>query len=197
MNIVRPITALAILFALPGCISFGGKAPPVLLTMTPAVSLSADSARALNPDTAIAISTPVVTQAISGTRVAVADGPTMIAYVKDAVWVEPPAQLFQRLLSETVAVQSGKVVVDSRQNLVAASAQLSGQLIAFNLDARRQQAVVTYDAVLIRAKGKPAALRRFEARVAVSKIEADEAGRALNRAANMVAADVAAWIGKD
>jgi cholesterol transport system auxiliary component len=38
--------------------------------------------------------------------------------------------------------------------------------------------------------------RRFEARVPVAKIDAEQAGPALSQAANQVAAQVADWVGK-
>jgi cholesterol transport system auxiliary component len=54
--------------------------------------------------------------------------------------------------------------------------------------------VVVYDGVL--ARGPDAVeSRRFEARVPVAAIDAASAPDALNRAANQVAAEIAAWVG--
>jgi cholesterol transport system auxiliary component len=130
------------------------------------------------------------------TRVAVAESPVAISYVKDAAWVEPPARLFQRLLAETIAAKTGKVVVDPRQLNAAAGAQLTGILQSFGLDAQKQQAVVIYDASISRDLGKKVETRRFEARISVGEIDAVSIGAPLNQAANKVAADVAAWIGQ-
>ena len=66
--------------------------------------------------------------------------------------------------------------------------------VAFGLDADASEAVVIYDAIL--ARGADAVeSRRFEARVPVAAIDAASAPDALNRAANQVAVDVAAWVG--
>ncbi len=56
-------------------------------------------------------------------------------------------------------------------------------------------AIVIYDAVFSRDRGANIAARRFETRVPVGPIDAAQSGRALNRAANDVATQVAAWIG--
>jgi cholesterol transport system auxiliary component len=196
MTHFRTAMMLAALLALPACVNIGGgKAPPQLLSISPATGVGADTQRSATAGEAITISTPTVPQAIAVTRVAVSDGPVTIAYVKDAVWVEAPARLFQRLLSETVAAKTGKVVVDPRQFAMSPGTQLSGALLNFGIDAQRQEAVVTYDASISRDRGKRVETRRFESRVGVGVIDAVNAGAAINKAANKVAADVAAWVG--
>lgn len=175
--------------------SLGGKLPPSLLNLTSAERLPADTARTVGAGEAVTIGIPLVPQAISGTRLAVNDGETAVAYVKDAVWVEPPARLFQRLLSETVAAKTGRVVLDPRQFSFDPGVVLSGQLKSFGVDARRNEAVIVYDAAMSRNRGNQVMTRRFEARVPVAAVEAAESGAALNRAANQVANQVAAWLG--
>jgi cholesterol transport system auxiliary component len=187
---------LPVVVALGGCVSFGAKPPASLITLTSAQAIAADTARSAGAGDAITILTPLAPQAIANTRVAVADGATAIAYIKDAQWVEPPARLFQRLLSETVAAKTGKVVLDPRQFALAPGTQLSGALKSFGIDARAREAVVIYDAALSTDKGRTVQTRRFEARVPVGEVDAAEAGRALNRAANSVADAVANWLPK-
>lgn len=181
--------------ALSGCISFGAKPPPSLLNLTSIAAVPANDARMVRSGEAITITVPYVPQAIATTRLAVLTGDTAVAYVKDAVFVEPPAKLFQRLLSETVAAKTGSVVLDPRQFALAPGKQLSGGLKSFGIDADTNEAVVIYDAAYSPDKGASVKTRRFEARVAVSEIEAASAGAALNEAANKVASEVASWLG--
>jgi cholesterol transport system auxiliary component len=180
--------------ALTGCVKLTGKAPPQLLNLTSSISLPANEVRAITAGESIQIMVPTTPQAYANNRVAVADGPVSLSYVKDAVWVEPPARLFQRLLAETVAAKTGKTVLDVRQVPVEPALQLGGQIKAFGIDARASDAVIIYDATFSRAKGKGLETRRFEAHVPVSQITAMASGNALNQAANKVAGDVAEWI---
>lgn len=189
------ILALLLAGAVSGCVKFGGKVPPQLLTLTSAAQIPANEARTAAAGQAITIAVPMVPQAIATNRVAVSDGPVIIAYVKEASWVEPPARLFQRLLAETVSAKTGKVVLDPRQFAMDPGMQLAGQLKSFGVDAAASRVVVIYDAALSRGRGKPVETRRFEASEPVSAVEAVPVGNALNKAANRVAADVAAWVG--
>jgi cholesterol transport system auxiliary component len=192
---MRHYLTIAALLPLSACISFGAKPPPSLLNITASSVLESKDARAIQSGQAIVINVPATPQAIATTRVVVSDGATSIAYIKNGLWVETPARLFQRLLAETVSAKTGKIVVDPRQVALEPSAVLGGQLLHFGIDAPTNSAVVTYDATLARDKGKQVMTRRFEARMPVNVIEAVPAGQALNRAANAVALDVAAWVG--
>jgi cholesterol transport system auxiliary component len=192
----KSLILLAATLPLSACISFGGKAPPSLLTLTTASIITAGENRSAKVGDAISVAVPTVPQALGSTRVAVSMGQTEIAYIKDAMWAEPPALLFQRLLSETITAKSGKVVIDQKQFSVDAGTQLSGQLKRFGVDAGSNQAVVIYDAALTRDKGKQVMTHRFEARAPVGKIEPVSAARAINLAANDVAREVAEWVGK-
>jgi cholesterol transport system auxiliary component len=192
----KALMILAATLSLSGCISFGGKAPPSLLTLTTASAITAGDTRSAKTGDAMSIAVPTAPQAIASTRVAVSMGNTEIAYIKDAMWAEPPALLFQRLLSETITAKTNRVVIDQKQFSVDAGTQLSGQLKRFGVDAGSNQAVVIFDAALTRDKGKQVMTHRFEARAAVGKIEPVSAARAINAAANDVAREVAEWVGK-
>ena len=204
MKKLAPLVILAPL-VLGGCIRFGAEPPPSLLTLTAttdvAVGATVDSASARS----ITIAVPLAAQELAVTRVPVRSGDTNVAYLKDAVWVEPPSRLFARLLSDTVSARTGRVVLSLRQSLSDPGARLGGELRQFGLDAATSEAVVTYDATLVR--DRPAAAggarapqtfekRRFEARVPVAAIDAASAGPALNAAANQVATEVADWVGR-
>ena len=185
---------VAAVLPLAGCISFGAKPPPSLLTLetaaAPSVGAEQNSAKARS----ITIQVPSTPTSIAGARVPVQATPTTIAYVEDAQWSEPPARLFARLLSDTVSARSNMVVLSTVQSISDPSATLTGELRRFGLDATTREAVVTYDAALTRAGGDTVEKRRFEARAPVSAIDAANAGTALSRAANQVAGEVASWV---
>ena len=68
--------------------------------------------------------------------------------------------------------------------------------VAWAEDARANEAVVVYQAMLVSAGGKSVTQRRFEVREPITgAIEAKPVGEALTRAANKVAVDVAGWLG--
>ena len=142
------------------------------------------------------LTVPVVPQELAVTRVPVRSAGTRVTYVKDAQWVEPPARMFARLLADTVTAQTPLVVLGARQFQVDPGAMLSGELRSFTIDADTQEAVVVYDAALIREGVAGVEKRRFEAREPVTAVEADAVGTALNTAANRVASDVATWLSR-
>ncbi len=176
----------------------GGKPPSYLLTLTTDQSPSASGGSPVRADSVLAVSLPMVPQAIAVNRIPVSRGTTAIAYVKDAAWVEPPARMFQRMIAETVRSRTGRTVLDPKQLPVATGHVLSGHLLRFDIAETTPgtgRAIVTYDATLVSDRGKTIRTRRFEASEAVSSIEPRAVGEALNKAANTVAADVAAWVG--
>jgi cholesterol transport system auxiliary component len=117
-----------------------------------------------------------------------------IAYLKDATWVEKPARLFQRLLSETIRAGGTRLVVAEGDLGYTAATKLSGRLLDMGYDAASDSVVVRYDAVLVTPDGK-VRTRRFESRMSDVEPKADAVGPALNDAANAVAGEVAAWVG--
>jgi cholesterol transport system auxiliary component len=193
---------LCLTLALSGCsvsgLLGGGKPAAYLLTLTADQTPTANGGAPVRPDAVLAVSLPMVPQAIAVNRIPVSKGGNAIAYVKDAAWVEPPARMFQRMLAETVRSKTGRTVLDPKQLPVATGQVLSGHLLRFDIAETSPgagRAIVTYDATIVSNAGKTIRTRRFEASEAVSTIEARAAGSALNKAANTVAADVAAWVG--
>ena len=187
--------ALLALAPLSACVSFGAKPPPSLLTITSASAIPAGQTQSSATAKTITILVPAVSQALATQRVPVQTSDTSIAYVVNAVWVEPPARLFARLLSDTIAAQTGRVVLSTSQSLSDPGARLTGELRSFGVESGTNQAVVVYDAALVR-EGKVVEKRRFEARVPVSEIAADAVGVGINQAANQVAGEVAEWVGR-
>lgn len=197
MNKRALLLALPLLAAsLSGCISFGGKPPKSLLTLTPAATLPVGESQRSNVAATITIAVPSLPQELASSRIPVHSGGTAIAFVKDAQWIERPSQLFQRLLGDTITAKTGRLVLSSRQSMLDPGAYLMGELRRFGIEEEAREAVVTYDAALIRGPESVVEKRRFEARVPVTEIEAARAGAALNDAANQVATQVAEWVGK-
>ena len=190
----RPILVLAAALALSGCFSFGSKPPPVLMRLTATEARTTGTSRTAGAGDAITVVVPTVPQELRTMRVPVRTGGIGVSYLKDAQWVGNPDALFARLLSETIAARSGRVVLDPLQTTFDPGTRLSGTLATFGLDADTSEAVVVYDAVL--ARGADAVeSRRFEARAPVTVVDAASAPAALNQVANQVAAEVAAWVG--
>ncbi len=191
-----PLIAAVAAATLSGCIGLGGKTPPFLLTLDPEAEPQAGTARTAAEAATLTILIPTAPQKLRTTRIPVQQDDASVTYVKDAQWVEAPSRLFQRLVSETVAARTSRVVLDEGQYLTAPGEQLAGQLMEFGVDARSNEVVVAYQAMLVSAGGKTVTQRRFEVREAIDgKVEAKPVGEALTRAANKVAVDVAGWLG--
>jgi len=193
---LKAAISLLAIAPLSACISFGAKPPPSLLTITSEATVPAGQTQSSATAPTITILVPAVSQMLATTRVPVQSSATDLAYIKDAQWVEPPARLFARLLSDTISAKTGRVVLSTSQSFADPGARLTGELRNFGVSATGDEAVVTYDAALMRSEGHVVEKRRFEARVPVSEISAGPAGVAINRAANDVAAQVADWVGR-
>ena len=196
MNKPLLLAALAPAALLSGCISFGAKPPASLLTLDPATPAPVGQTETATPDHTMTVNVPAVPQELAVQRVPVQSSDTSVAYIKDAQWVEAPNKLFARLLAETISAKTAWVVLGSEQTRVDPGTQLTGELRRFGVDAATHEAVVTYDAALLRTGATAVEKRRFEARVPASEISAAPVGIALNQAANQVAAEVADWVGK-
>jgi len=184
---------VAATLALAGC-GLGGKTPDVLLDLRPQAVLAPQTGSNSSAENAVTVVRPTLPQSLDTTRVPVTTGQE-VAYIKGAFWVDTPDQLFRRLLSETIAARTGRVVLDPLQFSFNPGNRLTGQLQNFGVDAPTMQAVVTYDAALARGS-ENVVTRRFEARVPVAAIDRANAAPALNAAANQVAAQVADWLGR-
>lgn len=196
-NMLRSSLALGVALPLAGCLSFGAKPPTSLLTLESSASIAAGESRKSSAAEAITVAPFLASTEASTQRVPVRSSDTQVAYVKDALWVEPPARLFRRMVADVLTARTGRVVLSVRQAQVDPGSRLSGELRNFGIEAATREAVVTFDAALVRSgTGTPTIEeRRFEARVPVSQIEPGPAAVALNSAANQVAIEVASWIG--
>jgi cholesterol transport system auxiliary component len=194
MTMFRTGLMLAAAFALTACVSFGGKPPPFLLTLDADAAPATGAMRSSADAQTLTVLIPTAPQKLRTQRIPVQQDDGSVAYVVEAQWVEAPQRLFQRLLSDTIGASTNRLVLDEGQYLAAPGEQLAGQLLEFGIDARSNEAVVTYQAMIVSGGGKSVRQQRFEARERVSVIEARSAGAALSRAANKVAGDVAKWV---
>jgi cholesterol transport system auxiliary component len=191
--------ALALLpLILSACVSLGGgggKAPATLLTLTPAQSAPAGSSASAASGEAVMVMEPETDQSLSVLRVPVQVDDANIAYLQGAYWVEKPARLFRALLAETLRAKTGRLVLEDSQSTVPAiGTRLTGRLIAMGYDARSGSVVVRFDAIRTGPAGE-VQTKRFESVVDGVAPVPGEVGPALNKAANDVAGQVAAWMG--
>ncbi|WP_116090902.1 ABC-type transport auxiliary lipoprotein family protein [Sphingomonas crusticola] len=192
------LALLAVFAALPlsGCISFGAKPPPRLMSLTATTPLTAGPAITSADNRAVAVAPLSAIPQLATQRVLVTDGPTAVAYLKGGLWASQPTLLFRSLLAETITVRTGRVVPDPRLLAIQPDTRLSGQLSAFGLDGPGMAVVVTFDGTIAHSGGSSIQSRRFSARVPVASEQPDVVAGALNQAANQVAGEVADWIGR-
>ncbi len=180
--------------AISSCVSFGGgKAPAALLVLSAESSVKEGTAQAGTQGQALVILMPDVPRKLDTNRVPVQVDSSNIAYLKGAIWADKPARLMQLLLMETIAAKNARLVLNELDAGGKANEFVSGSLLEFGVDAETSQAVVVYDAVKM-VRGQTVEKRRFEARESVGVVEAGPTGNALNKAANKVASDIAAWV---
>lgn len=192
---LRIAALLALSAGLSGCLGLGGsKAPPTLLKLTSSATLPAGAALSGKIEDAILVLDPETDRSLGVSRIAVQVDDSNVAYIKDAQWVERPAHLFAQLLAETIRAGGQRLVFTADDSIVASKHRLAGRLVDFGYDARNMSAVVRYDAVRT-GPGGAVSTRRFEAVVPGVKVDPEHLGPALNKAANKVAAEVAAWVG--
>ncbi|WP_373487009.1 ABC-type transport auxiliary lipoprotein family protein [Blastomonas sp.] len=191
-TLVALIASGAAVLSLGGCISLGGKAPAQLLTLTADAAPNAGSMAQSTVRDAIIVEVPTVERTLDQVRVPVHISDSAVAYVADAVWADKPARLFRGVLAETLAAKSGRLVLDQVETGSERGMMLSGQLLRFGYDQGLGAVVVRFDAV-VRNPGAPLRKQRFEASEQIGAVDAVTVGAALNRTANRVAADVAAW----
>ena len=193
MRLIKSSAVLALALALAGCLSFGAKPPPTLLTLTAATVVPAGTVTSGDPKTAIMVMEPETDQRLAVVRVPVQIDDNNVAYIKNAAWVERPARLFRALLAETLRSKTGALVLEDSQAAANVGIRISGRLIDMGYDARTSSVVVRFEAIRS-STGGTVMIKRFESVVPGVQAKPEFIGPALNQAANDVAAQVAAWI---
>ena len=184
---------LALMLALSGCLSLGGKLPPTLFAMNAANPVLAGAVTSGDPRTAIMVMEPDTDQRLATVRIPVQIDDTNVAYVQNAAWVERPARLFRALLAETMRGKTNVLVLEDSQAVANVGVRLAGRLIDLGYDARTSSVVVRYEAIRSGPTGM-VTTKRFESIVPGIAAKPEFIGPALNRAANDVAGQVAAWV---
>lgn len=189
------LAAIPVLAMLAGACLGGGSTPARLLTLTPMEVLPAGATRSSAAGESVAVVTPSVPSAINTNRIPVYVNPVTIQYLTNATWVDDPKELFRRLLSETIAARTGRLVLAPNNFSQAAGVTLSGQLLLFGFEPARMEVVVSFEGVLSRGQ-QSLQSQRFEVRVPVTTQDVTTIGPAMNVAANQLAEQVADWIGR-
>ena len=201
MMVVRVLAPLAIAatlsLAVSGCsissMLGGGKAPAVLMDLTPEAPDPGEMTRSASAGQAVTIAVPVIAKELRTTRVPAQVDAYQVQYLKNLQWVDTPDRLFQALVSETVRRTTNRVVLDGRQSSLDPGLLVNGQLQHFGYDAQSGQVKVQFDGALSTQGGAHVETRRFTATVPADGTAAT-VGPALNRAANQVALDIAKWV---
>jgi len=191
----RTAIALVGLSLLSGCVSFGGEAPATMLILSADNRVQAGTSVSAGAADAVVIASPNAPRKLNTNRVLVEVSQGNVAYLKGGVWADKPATLIHQLLAETVAAKTGQLVLSEAVDSGKNPQTIAGQLLEMGIDEASMEAVVTFDAVRTR-EGNPIERRRFESRVAVNKVDIENAGIALNEAANNLAEEVADWVAK-
>jgi cholesterol transport system auxiliary component len=198
MKLIRLALPLTLAAALGGCslgslLGGGGKAPPTLLRLTPEAAPVAIQ-RSAAAGQAVTVNVPVIGKELRTTRVPVQVGPYDVQYLTDLQWVDTPDRLFQDLLAETIRRRTGRVVLNPKLTGLDPGLLVNGELNRFGYDKAAGSVIVEFDGALATQGGTHVETRRFTASVP-SADDRVSVGAALNRAANQVAMEVAAWVG--
>ena len=184
---------LAALLSLAGCVSLGGDPPDRLISLTADEQEPVGATISGEVGQAIVVLDPEADRRIDVLRVPVQVDPSTVAYLKDAVWVERPARQFRRLLAETIRARSNRLVVEGSDLEVTGKPIVAGRLTQMGYDAQAGAVVVSFDAQILQ-EGGMVRTRRFQSEIPGVKADVTAVAPALNRAANDVAKQVAAWL---
>lgn len=189
------LAAASLALLLGGCLGLGGGKPPAtLIALTASQAPAAGSGISGTQDDALVVQEPDVDRKLAVLRVPVRVNGSSIAYLADAAWVERPARQFRGLLAETLRASGKRLVLEDDGTAGPAAHRLGGRLVDMGYDAAQQAVVVRFEAVRS-TRGGAVETRRFESIVPGVPAKPQAIAPALNRAANAVAADVAAWMG--
>lgn len=180
--------------ALAGCVSLAGKAPETLFRLTPEQSAPVGYTASGKLNDAIVVLDPEADRSLDMLRVPVRVDSSNLAYLKGADWIEKPTRLFRGLLAETIRANTGDMVLEGGDYEVTGKTFIGGRLLDMGYDAQRSAVVVRFDAVRSERGSEALSRKRFEAVVEGVEAKPEFVGPAINKAANDVARQVAAWV---
>ena len=189
------LLTLPLALLLSGCLGLGGaKTPATLIALSPIQAPPAGTGASGQQGDALLVLEPNVDRKLAVLRVPVRVNGSSIAYLADAAWVERPARQFRSLLAETLRASGKRLVLEDDGTASQSAQRIGGRLIDMGYDAAEQAVVVRFEAVHS-GPGGLVQTRRFESVIPGVSAKPEAIAPALNRAANAVAADVAAWVG--
>ena len=189
------IAAASLALLLGGCLGLGGgKLPATLIALTPTQTPAVGTGVSGKQGDALLVLEPDVDRKLAVLRVPVRVNGSSIAYLADAAWVERPARQFRSLLAETLRASGKRLVLEDDGTANQTAQRIGGRLIDMGYDAADQAVVVRFEAVRS-GPGGMVETRRFESVIPGISAKPEVIAPALNRAANAVAADLAAWTG--
>ncbi len=188
---------LGLVAALSACgplVKIGEDGPPPARFSLAAVLPAAASA----PSTAaltLRIDDIEAPQELALDRLVVRNGTQQIEYLKDMRWTDKPTRLMRPLLAEHVkALRPEALIMSATQLEPAAQYQLSGRLVAFQVQRDSGKAIVRMDVLLQSPRSKAVFARSFTSEAPTAVTSAASMAAGINTAANAVAADIAAWV---
>ncbi|MDT0574641.1 ABC transporter [Croceicoccus sp. F390] len=192
----RAVALVAATSLLASCLSIGsGEDPPAqLITLTAQATAMPGLGSTASVDQAIAVVEPQVEDRLNLKRVPVSIDATSVAYLDEAFLVDTPARLMQHLLAETLRARTGRLVLENAEPGVEAQTRLYSRLIEMGYNVPDSSVTVTLDAIRTLPDGQIAS-RRFSSSVPGIAPDATGVAVALNQAANVVAIEVADWLG--
>lgn len=195
LRLSHGLAAASLALLLGGCLSLSsGKPPATLISLTSTQSPAAGTGASGTQDSALLVLEPDVDRKLAVLRVPVRVNGSSIAYLADLAWVERPARQFRTLLAETLRAEGKRLVLEDDGTAGPAAQRLGGRLVDMGYDASQQAVIVRFEAVRS-TRGGAVETRRFESVIPGVSAKPAAIAPALNRAANAVAADVAAWMG--
>lgn len=168
---------------------------PVDLFQLPAPSLQAASAGPRLPT--LRIDRPLSSEALSGSRLLIMTANNQFQAFPDMRLAAPVPLLWRDWLLDAFWRDGRVAGLSAASEGLQSELELGGTLRAFQVDNAGPQAqvVIHYDATLIDIEGRRiVASRRFEARQALSSVDASAAVAALGIAADRLAVDLIEWV---
>ncbi len=194
-NMVLKSFAAALAFLAAGCVSVLPEAAPPKprFHIAPA---EVDALSGPRLSFSLVVDEPRATRVYDSVRIAVASAPGRIEYLGGAEWADRAPRLFQTAIVQTFE-DAGRIIgVGDRTAIPVADLVLQTDIrrMEVSVGGGQPAADVSVYARLSDGKGTVYAARKFDARVAASSTEPDDAYRAFDAAFDEVIAALVGWV---